>query len=113
MARLLVRSRVPGRVSRRQVFERVAARTMATIRSRAQGRLDGVELTIDYVPPASADLCHVFEATAHKPATVVLYYIPLSRLSEPSAWREVIGDVLAEHAALLCGLSADELWPDT
>ena len=82
---------------------------MRKVRARAQGELDKVRLTVDYVPPLSADLSHVFEATRHTPATIVVYYIPLSRLD--SDWDELLGEVVSEQAALLCSCSADELRP--
>ena len=108
-ARLLLRSAVPARISRRERFERIAVSVMNKVRARAQGELDKVRLTVDYVPPLSADLSHVFEATRHMPATIVVYYIPLSRLD--SDWDELLGEVVSEQAALLCSCSADELRP--
>ena len=108
-SRLLLRSAVPARVSRRERFERTAAAVMKTVRANARGELDDVRLTIDCVPPLSADLSHVFQATRHTPATIVVYYIPLSRLD--SDWDELLGEVVSEQAALLCSCSADELRP--
>lgn len=108
-SRLLLRSAVPARISRRERFERIAASVMRKVRVRANGELDKVRLTVDYVPPLSADLSHVFEATRHTSATIVVYYIPLSRLD--TDWNELLGEVVSEQAALLCSYSAEELRP--
>lgn len=108
-SRLLLRSAVPARVSRRERFERIAVSVMNKVRAKANGELDKVRLTVDYVPPLSADLSHVFEATRHTPATIVVYYIPLSRLD--TDWDELLGEVISEQAALLCSCSAEELRP--
>lgn len=108
-SRLLLRSTVPARVSRREQFERIAVSVMNKVRARAHGELDRVRLTIDCVPPATADLSHVFQATRHAPATIVVYYIPLSRLD--ANWNELLGEVVSEQAALLCSYSAEELCP--
>lgn len=109
-SRLLLRSTVPARLTRREQFERVAVSVMRSVRKKAGGQLDAVRLTIDYVPPSTADLSHIFHATRSTPATIVIYYIPLSRLD--SDWRELLSDVIAEQAALLCSYSADDLRPE-
>lgn len=109
--RLLLHSPVPGRHTRAHLFEMVASRVMTKIQRNAHGQLDNVRLTIDYVPPDSPDVCHAFTATRSAPATIVIYYIPLSRMTETSLWADLLGDVIAEQAAQLCSFSTDNLWP--
>lgn len=111
---LLFRAPVPAQRSRAEQFVHMAARQLAEIRLRVGGELDSVVLTIDDVPPADAglELGRVLPATRDTPAVVVLHRLTIAdRCEDDAELADLIADVLADQAALLCGRDPDELRP--
>lgn len=111
---LLFRAPVPAHRTRAQEFAHVAARLLADICLRVDGELDSVLLTIDDIPPADAglELGRVLPATRDDPAVIVLHRLPIAdRCEDEGELADLIADVLADQAALLCGRDPDELRP--
>lgn len=106
---------VPSARSRAARFDRLAARIMDRIRSRADGELDGVVLAVDRVPPptGAVELGRVFPATPGRPATIVVHRLPIaSRCADREELVNLLGRIIGEQAGLLCGRDAAELWPE-
>lgn len=111
---LLFHAPVPAARSRAEEFARLAAILLSDIRLRVAGELDSVVLTIDDVPPADAgvELGRVLPATRDEPAVIVLHRLPIAqRCTDELDLADLIADVLADQAALLCGRDPDELRP--
>ncbi|MGO1398555.1 MAG: metallopeptidase family protein [Brevibacterium yomogidense] len=111
---LLFHAPVPAVRSRAEEFARLAAILLSDIRLRVAGELDSVVLTIDDVPPADAgvELGRVLPATRDEPAVIVLHRLPIAqRCTDELDLADLIADVLADQAALLCGRDPDELRP--
>lgn len=114
MRRELFSAPVPAARTRAADFDRLAARIMERVRSRAAGELDAVVIAVDRVPPATGEveLGRVFPATPARPATIVVYRLPISsRCTERSELVDLLGRIIGEQGGLLCGRSASELWP--
>ena len=106
---------MPSARSRAARFDRLAARIMDRIRSRADGELDGVVLAVDRVPPptGAVELGRVFPATPGRPATIVVHRLPIaSRCADREELVDLLGRIIGEQAGLLCGRDAAELWPE-
>ncbi|MYM20821.1 hypothetical protein GSY69_12825 [Brevibacterium sp. 5221] len=108
-------AQVPARRTRAHEFDAAAGLLMEQVRENAAGELDTVALATDLTPPASAtavELGRVYPAAPGRPATLLLCRMPILRRAEDrEELIEVLADVIAEQAALLCGRSADELRP--
>lgn len=92
----------------------MAALLLADIRLRVDGELDSVVLTVDDIPPENAgvELGRVLPATRDEPAVIVLHRLPIAqRCVDEWDLADLIADVLADQAALLCGRDPDELRP--
>lgn len=111
----LFRTPVPAARSRGDRFARLAVRILDKVRSRAAGELDGVVLAVDLVPRSTehVELGRVFPATPKRPATIVVYRLPItSRCTGTAELVDLLGEVIGEQAGLLCGRSVAELWPE-
>ncbi len=111
----LFAAQVPARRSRGREFSDTAALIMARVREQAGGELDDVVLACDLTPSASArevELGRVYPAAPGRAATLVIYRMPVLRRSDDrEELIDVLAEVIAEQAALLCSRSAEELRP--
>nr|BFF06827.1 hypothetical protein GCM10023233_17960 [Brevibacterium otitidis] len=105
---------LPARRTRAERFAALAARLFEQIRLRADGELADVRLAVDLVPPPApeVELGRIFPARPDRPATVVIYRLPVvSRCQDFEELNDLVAEVLAEQAAVLCGRHPDELLP--
>lgn len=105
---------VPAKRNRAQRFAALAARIFEQIRLRAKGDLSEVRLAVDQVPPPArqVELGRVFPARRDRLATIVIYRLPVvSRCQDFEELNELVAEVLAEQASVLCGRHPDDLLP--
>lgn len=111
---LVFRAPVPAQRTRAEAFAHVAAQLFADIRARVNGELADVVLTIDDVPPADAglELGRVVQPSPAAAPILVLHRLPIAdRCRDEADLADLLAEVLAEQAALLCGRDPDDLLP--
>lgn len=115
----LFRAPVPAARTRSERFARIAGDVMDRVRRRAPEELAGVVLAVDTAPLASAldslgtvELGRVYPASPERPATIVVHRMPLvTRATSLADLRDLLGEVIAEQAALLLGRDIEDLLP--
>lgn len=95
---------VPARLSRSEIFAKVAAEEFARMRAREPSLLAEVVLAIDLVPPAGSEepaFGRVFPAAANRPTHIVLYRRVIEDHADADQREALIAEVVADQVDIL------------